>query len=270
MEDLYNIDTALTEQRFWLQIMGDHARFIFFSLAPNEVDYLQRSQDFMISYDQLLEQSQKQLTEQELDVLNRQAYQLTYQFREFKLILLALTLSSDIKIHLPSSFFNDMLNELEEYMIILNSLMNKQKLQFHPIHYHLLWLMDAIGHAASVAANLDLIERDLIDKAHYFELHFTDLNLKAIMMNGYLRTQIPSFPSLNRLNEQAETLIVQFKEFLDNLRDQRLDGRVLGTLFPLMADHMSREECYYLWKLSQTAGLLKRPDCDPTRQRLET
>lgn len=269
MEELYDMDTALMEHRFWLQIMGDHARFIFFSLAPNEVEYLQRSQDFIISYDQLLEQSDNQLTAQELDILNRQAYQLTYQFREFKLLLLALTLSSDIKTHLPSSFFNDMLNELEEYMFLINSLMNGHPAQFHPIHYHLLWLTDAIGHSASVAANLDLIERDLIDKSHFFEMMFTDLTLKATMMNGYLRTQLPGFPALNRLNEQAENAILQFKEFLESIRDQRMDGRVLGTLFPLMADHMAREECYYLWKLSMTAGLMKRPDCDPARPRVE-
>ncbi len=269
MEEHIDVDTALMEHRFWLQIMGDHARFIFFSLAPNEVEYLQRSQDFIISYDQLLEQARRQLNANELDVLNRQAYQLTHQFREFKLLLLALTLSSEIKVHLPSTFFNDMLNELEEFMTVINLIMNGKSILFHPIHYHLLWLTDAIGHAASVAANLDPVERDLIDKSHYYEMNFTDLNLKAIMLNGYLRTQIPNFPSLNRLNEQSDLMLQQFKEFLETLRDQRIDGRVLGTLFPLMADHMAREECYYLWKLAQTAGLLKRPDCDPTRPRLE-
>ena len=269
MEESYDMDAMLMEHRFWLQIMGDHARFIFFSLAPSEVEYLQRSQDFIISYDELLVQSRQQLTTQEMDILNRQSYQLTCQFREFKLLLLALTLNSEIKTHLPSSFFNDMLNELEEYMFIMNSLMNGKPIKFHPIHYHLLWLTDAIGHSASVAANLDLVERDLIDKSHFFEMQFTDLTLKSTMMNGYLRTQLPGFPSLNRLNEQAETIILLFKEFLDSLRDQRMDGKVLGTLFPLMADHMAREECYYLWKLSQTAGLMKRPDCDPTRPRIE-
>ena len=28
--------SGLFEHRFWLQIMGDHARFIFYSLAPSE------------------------------------------------------------------------------------------------------------------------------------------------------------------------------------------------------------------------------------------
>lgn len=269
MDGFLNNETILMEHRFWLQIMGDHSRFIFFSLAPNEIEYLQRAQDFIISYDQLLEHSRKQLVSQELDALNRRAYQLTYQFREYKLLLLALSLSSDIKVHLPSSFFNDMLNELDEYLYTLNVLMNGQPSLLHTLHYHMLWLADAVGHAASVSANLDFIEKDMIKKSNDFEMQFMDLVFKSQTMNGYLRTQLESFPALDRLNEQVESVILCFKEFLESIRDQRMDGRILGTLFPLMADHMAREECYYLWTLSQTAGLLKRPDCDPTRPRVE-
>ena len=88
-------------------------------------------------------------------------------------------------------------------------------------------------------------------------------------MNGYLRTHIKDFPSLNRLNKQVEISMTSFKDFLEELRDERTIGQILGTLFPLMADHMSREECYYLWKLTQTAGLSKKPDCDPVRARIE-
>jgi hypothetical protein len=87
-------------------------------------------------------------------------------------------------------------------------------------------------------------------------------------MNGYLRTQLISFPSLNRLNDQAALAIKNFTEFLDNLRDQKMDNKVLGTLMPLMADHMYREECYYLWKLSQTTDTVRKPDCDPARPRI--
>ena len=267
----YNInEEMLFEHRFWLQIMGDHARFIFLSLSPNEMDFLQRAQDFIVNYDLLLEESRKQLTAPEVEVLNIKVLPLIYQFREFKLSLLAMTLHSDIKVHLASSFFNDMLNELDEYLLILNTFSSGQPVLFHPIHYHMLWLTDAVGHAASVGANLDLIEKDMIEKSKCFEIEFNDLNFKALMMNGYLRTRLNSFPSLNRLNEQAGTSIYMFKEFLEDIRDQRMDGRILGTLLPLMADHMSREECYYLVKLSYTAGLIKKPDCDPTRPRIES
>jgi hypothetical protein len=269
MSEIRTFDTALSEHLFWLQIMGDHARFIFFSLAPNEIEYLQRAQDFIIGFDNLLAQVNNSDDRAELSIISRQAHQLTLQLREFKLLLLSLTLTSDIKIHLTSSFINDMLNELEEYIIIICSLKAEKPILFHPIHYHILWLTDAIGHVASVTANLDLIEKDLIEKCNYYELQFSDLLLKSIMMNGYLRTQLNNFPSLSRLNKQVENLITSFKDFLEYLRDERITGQILGSLFPLMADHMAREECYYLWKLGSTAGLIRRPDCNPASPRIE-
>ena len=269
MDEFRTFDITLMEHRFWLQIMGDHARFIFFSLAPNEVEYLQRAQDFIIGFDQLLDQANNTESTEALDLVTKQAFQLTMQLREFKLLLLSLTLSSDIKIHLTSSFINDMLNELDEYITILHSLNSNHPVLYHPLHYHLLWLPDAIGHAASVSSNIDFIEKDILDKSNYYELQFTDLYIKATMMNGYLRTQLDNFPSLSRLNKQVEVIITSFKTFLEELRDERMNGHILGTLFPLMADHMSREECYYLWKLTQTAGLTRKPDCNPGSPRIE-
>lgn len=269
MDESRTFDAALIEYKFWLQIMGDHARFIFFSLAPSEVEYLQRSQDFIIGFDQLLDQVNNLANTEDLNLITKQTYSLTLQLREFKLFILSQTLHSDIKIHLSSSFINDMLNELEEFLTVLQTINANSLVLHHPLHYHILWLTDAVGHAASISATIDFIEKNIIDKSNYYELQFTDLLLKATMMNGYLRTQLNSFPSLSRLNKQVEIVITSFKDFLEELRDERVNGQILGTLFPLMADHMAREECYYLWKLSQTAGLIKKPDCDPARPRIE-
>lgn len=268
--DGYNLhDIILSEHRFWLQVMGDHARFIFFSLAPNEIEYLQRVQDFIIDYDELLEKANTASGYDELENITKQAYQLTLNFREFLLLLLSHTLSSEIRIYLSSTFINDMLNELEEYLTVLSLLQAKDSILFHPLHYHLLWLADAAGHAAAIASNLDPVERDLIDKSGYFESQFIDLLFKSTIMNGYIRTQLNNFPALDRLNKEVETIITLFKDFLAEIRDQRINGQILGNLFPLMADHMAREECYYLWKLSQTAGVTRRPDCDPASPRIE-
>ncbi|NIK15192.1 hypothetical protein BDD39_001702 [Saccharococcus thermophilus] len=48
-----------------------------------------------------------------------------------------------------------------------------------------------------------------------------------------------------------------------------LNKEVLGVLTPLMADHMAREECYYLQKLAETTNDVKQPACDPTKPRTE-
>ncbi len=264
-----NIEATVFEHRFWLQILGDHSRFIFFSLAPTETEYILLAQEFILLFDNLLEEAHQSLDEETLEKLNKNAYEAAYRLREFKLELLSMSLDSDLKIHLPPSFINDMVNELEEYLYVLSNLSNNLPSIIHPLHYHMLWLSDAIGHAASIAAELDFIEADLIDLACQYKIQFQDLYMKALIMNGYLRTELTAFPALTRLNEQAAAAIQSFTEYLDSLQDKRTDHKVLGTLMPLMADHMSREECYYLWKLSQSSSTIKRPDCDPTRPRLE-
>ncbi len=262
-------DSALSEHQFWLQIMGDHSRFLFFSFAPTQANYILTSQEFIILFDQLLEQSYKHLTRTELEELNRKAYEAAYRFREFKINLLSLSLTSDLKSQLTSSFLNDMLGELEEYLFLLNSLINGQLPLLHPLHYHMLWLTDATFHAAAILSELDFVEKDLINLTNQYEIQFEELYMKSIIMNGYLRTGINQFPSLERLNDLVWNIMNSFMEFLETIRDQKIDGKVLGSLMPLLADHMFREECYYLLKLSQTATNIRKPDCNPARPRFE-
>jgi hypothetical protein len=155
--------------------MGDHSRFIFYSLAPTETEYILTAQEFIILFDQLLEHAHKQLSEVELNGFNRKAYDAIYRLREFKLELLTMSITSDLKTHLAPSFFNDMLNELEEYLFILNALMNGQNPLLHPLHYHMLWLSDAVGHSATLTSTLDMVEKDLSNRAYDYEIIFQDL-----------------------------------------------------------------------------------------------
>ena len=262
-------DITLFENRFWLQIMGDHSRFIFFSLPPTEAEYILIAQEFILLFDQLLEQSREELTPTDTNALNSNAFEAVCRLREFKVELLSMTLRTDLQSHLSPSVYNDMLNELEEYLFIINSLMNGQTPLLHPLHYHMLWLNDAIGHAAILSSSIDLIEKDLLDRTHQYEIQFHDLYYKSLALNGCQRTQLDHFPALEKLNEQSKNVITNFYEFLENLRDQRMDGKVLGTLTPLMADHMVREECYYQWKMALSTNNVRKPDCDPSRPRLD-
>ena len=248
--------------------MGDHARFIFYGLSANETTYIQMSQDFIINFDVLLKTSRRQLTKSELVNLNQRILPLINQFRDFKLHLLNLTLDSNINLHIPPSSINDMLNELEEYVKTMKAQIDHEPSLFHPNHYHMFWLADALGHASSVSSHLDYMEHKLIEESNCFKMKLSNLSMRANIMNGYLRTQ-KKFPSLEQLNEEVGILIYNFKEFLEDIRDKSIDKRVLGTLTPLMVDHMAREECYYLWKLTRVAGLINRPNCDPTRQRID-
>lgn len=260
---------ALFEHRFWLQILGDHSRFILMSLAPMEVAQIQQAEHFKYIFDQLLEQARHDLKGQPLQLLTNQATYYATSLRNFKLELLQLQLQGNITIHLPPTFLNHMLNEIEEYLRILGFIaVGQVPPDCHPIHLHLLWLPDASGHAGSIADNLDQVEKRLKEKSQTFSKHFDDYHLKAIELAGYLRTNLTQFPALAQFTSDVELEIRLFTEFLEEIERLELDERILGTLSPLMPDHMAREECYYLIKLAQSSAR-PLPACDPTKPRVE-
>ena len=259
---------ALFEHRFWLQVLGDHARFFMDSLAPEEQTEIQRARHFIGVFDRLLDRAREPLRGRELTELAQEARGYALQFREYKLHLLRRHLAGKLKMGLPPTFLNHTLNELEEYLRILDALiMGDDPPVCHPVHHHLLWLLDAVGHAATITCELDPVEKMLKEKSESFTKTFEAFYLKAVEMAGYLRTRMDQFPALSRFNHQVELEMRLFQNFLDELEEMRLDAAALGSLTPLMADHMFREECYYLHQLAESSAA-EKPDCDPTKPRI--
>ncbi|ULL14140.1 DUF2935 domain-containing protein [Paenibacillus sp. H1-7] len=263
------VQDALFEHRFWLQILGDHSSFIWNALSPKETQSIQTAQQFKQSFDILLEYSRRSLTEGELTTLNQQALALTNQLRMFTLDLLKRMLAGKLTIGLTPTFMNHMLNELEEYLRILNELVSGRPVpRYDAIHHDLLWLLDASGHAASISSNLDAVESRLLEKSAQFEIHFNQFYLKSIEMAGYMRTQLQDFPAFRKFHTDVNIEMKLFVAFLQELEELELSAEVLDSLSPLIPDHMMREECYYLTKLAQL-GLIPDPNCDPAKPRIE-
>ncbi|MFF2857769.1 MULTISPECIES: DUF2935 domain-containing protein [unclassified Peribacillus] len=256
--------TARFEHRFWLQILGDHGRFIHESLAPVEVENIEIASEFIRIFDNLLGKANSE----EISQLTAMAEKEALRFREFKLYLLKEHLVGKIKIHLSPSFINHMVNELEEYLRLLkyfNS--NQMPPVFHELHHHLLWLLDAAGHASAISSNMDDVEKRLKEKSDQYKKHFNDFYLKAVEMAGYLRTNLSTFPALEKMNQDVTLEIKLFQHFLLEVEELDLSAQALGTFSPLMADHMWREECYYLTKLAESTDT-EKPNCDPAKPRL--
>ncbi|MBM7586386.1 hypothetical protein JOC86_002938 [Bacillus pakistanensis] len=176
--------------------------------------------------------------------------------KKFKLSLLKRQLTTDIVIHLVPTFLNHMVNELEEYQKVLKYLTGgKLPPIFHELHHHLLWLLDASGHAGSIGSTMDLTERDLRKKSKLFEGEFNDFYLKAVEMAGYLRSNVKSFPALKKFNDDVEIEIRLFQVFLNELEELELNHKNLSAFSPLMADHMYREEAYYLKKVAESSSV---------------
>ncbi len=262
-------DESLVELHFWLQILGDHSRFIHDSLAPSEKKYIEMANMFKNRFDKLLQQSKQPSDEQSLQSLLQEAKTISDEIRIFKLVLIKEHLVGKVKISLPPSFLNHMVNEVEEG-IRLFSYLEKGEMPppVHSLHHDLLWLLDAAGHAGGIDMNLDRVEKQLKDKAQDFTNEWQCFYLKAVELAGYLRTNVLEFPALTKFHMDVHLEMTIFKAFLRELEEMEIKKEMLGTLSPLMADHMAREECYYLKKLAETTEV-PTPECDPTKPRTE-
>ncbi|MBB6633845.1 DUF2935 domain-containing protein [Cohnella thailandensis] len=262
-------DSPLFEHRFWLQILGDHARFLYHALSPAEKTDIQTAEAFIRSYDGLLEQARRAAAETEVSAISRQAYDLTLKFRDFKLDLLRRVILGKVMIAFTPTFLNHMVNELEEYLRILSALVEGKPVpQFDALHHDFLWLPDAAGHASAIASDLDSVEKRLIKKSQRFEKHFQQFYLKSIEMAGYMRTQLKDFPAFRRFHMEVDVEMKLFVAFLGELEAMEISAEALDRISPLMPDHMMREECYYLTKLARL-GLVPNPECQPDRPRVQ-
>ena len=163
-----------------------------------------------------------------------------------------------------------MVNEVEEYIRVLEYLKKGETPPiFHELHHHLVWLLDAAGHAGAIDSNMDRIEKKIKEKSAEYTKNFENFYLKAVELAGYLRANVTSFPALDKFNQDVTLEMKLFMGFLGEIEELELSKQALGTFAALMADHMSREECYYLTKVAQATNH-SAPNCDPGKPRVES
>jgi hypothetical protein len=239
------------------------------ALSPQETEEIITTEKFIKLFDELLTQSREEnLTPLQINTLTSSAYSAANEIRSFKLHIIKRQLTSKILINFPPTFLNHMVNEVDEYLFILSNIMNNRLPVSNPIHYHLLWLLDGAGHASGIMSDLDMVENYYIKRSEAYLNSFKQLYIKSVELCGYMRTGLYQFPSLGQLNTEADNVMNSFKDFLKELEKLVKNKRILGSIQPLVLDHMFREECYYLTKLSYVSDI-KTPQCDPTKPRVE-
>jgi hypothetical protein len=262
-----NNNYTANELRFWLQIMGDHARFIKSSLNPDQTNLVMIAGNFIEVYDRLLEKVRQLSAVKEPHLT--EITQLTLSLRDFKRELLADRLKNLPTTVLPPTFYNHMLNELEDFLKVLADIETGGQNQGSIIGQHLLWSLDAAAHATSIGSDLDKVEYKLQEIAKKFEQSFDHFYIKAVEITGYFRSCPPSIlPVLEAYNIQMTDQMKGFMIYLEDLKKGVIQQRVFGRLEPLVPDHMYREECYYLCKIAEFQPNLQIPDCDPGRPRV--
>lgn len=236
------------ELLFWLEIMGDHARFIKDGIKPGNPNTVLIAENFINLFDRLL---QKASTGTEPAFIN-EVLATTMSFREFKRELLGQSLRKMPVTGLSPTFYNHMLNEVENFLKVLYQLQSGSMVCYNVLSQHLVWVLDAAGHAAIVLSDLDKVEYLYREEAKAFENSFDKLYLKAVEIAGYYQSDTEAVqPILQGYNRQIRNLINDFLEYLEELKAGTLALEVVGALAALVPDHMLREGRYYLKQLSR-------------------
>jgi hypothetical protein len=108
------------EHEFWLQVLGDHSRFILDSLSPDEVKAIDDAKRFKKIFDELLVEARTLNDIQAFHDVTLRSKDRVRELKKFKLTLLEKQLVKKVKIHLSPTFINHMVNELEEYERIIS------------------------------------------------------------------------------------------------------------------------------------------------------
>lgn len=247
------IQSARFEHRFWLRVLKDHSQFILDALAEKEKEEMAKAKEFIQIFSTLFEQAD---VLENVVFLTERAEEQAEALREFKLSILKKQLTvSEFSIHLSPEFLSHMVNELDEYKLILRYLKRQEAPPvFHELHHHLLWILDAADHAGAISDHLARVEKTLKMKSDEFTFQFEQFYLKAVELTGFLRTNLESFPALSRMNREVQLEIELFQLFLQEIEELQISNQMLSTFSALMADHMMREEVYYLTKVAESNG----------------
>jgi hypothetical protein len=237
---------------FWVSIMRDHAIFQNSTLAPKEVSYIQKSamfRDFFQNVMNMMIKSEDYLnknTPSLVDALN--------DFINFKRSILKGLLTCQLEISLPPSFINHQINEAMEFRFELMSEESYLESIENPMNFIKLlkkWIADSSGHAAAYASFLDPTESIVRDEALKFKMNFDTLSVKANELQMMMMQSKSGSEALMFLVEEVAELMKRFVGYLKKILKLRNDCKIMaiGTLTPLLPDHMIREHEYILSKI---------------------
>lgn len=238
------------ELLFWAKIMADHARMIKDSLHPDNPNQLMIAANLIAVW----EKFGHKLAGREFEpTISEEMLSAGLSFREYQRELLGSSLRQESVTTLTPTFYNHLLNELEEFLKFINEIQSGDECLISDLGTHLVWILDGAGHAAVIGSNLDQAEALYREEARAFESAFIKMYHKAVEIAGYYRSESEAvLPVLQRFNRQITVLMDQFIEFLSELQEGLEKHQILGNLHSWLIDHLIREEKYYLQKIGKS------------------
>jgi hypothetical protein len=243
------IERSLTENRFWLRIMKEHALFLGEGFSRGDTQLIQEAERFFHYFDQLLQRAHTVAqTVQAIRALNQESIQAATAFRNFKRNILILIINCKI------SGFNfpllvDHIAREAEYFVRNLTKFNQgmmDPIQDAIISENVFWLRIMMEHSRFIGSLLDQSERNLVTQVRKFGDDFEVLLNQARDVESMLYNKQPTYPIISKMNKDSETATVELRNFKRAGLEFIRTCQIRNVINPLLADHVVREAEHFL------------------------
>lgn len=259
------IERSLTENRFWLRIMKEHALFLGEGFNRGDTQLIQEADRFFHYFDQLLQRANTiPETVQAIRMLNEESIRTVTAFRNFKRHLLLLIINCRV------SGFNfpllvDHIAREAEYFVRNLMKFNQgimEPIQDAIISENVFWLRIMMEHSRFISALLDQSERNLVNQARKFGDDFETLLSQARDVESMLYNKEPTYPIISRMNKESESATMELRNFKRAGLEFIRACQIRNVINPLLADHVVREAEHFLLiiKVLQQRLVLKQSE----------
>ncbi|MFC4075266.1 DUF2935 domain-containing protein [Salinithrix halophila] len=260
------------EHRFWLEILEDHARFVFEFLSPDEKEWIEQARTYMHSFKTLRQHLQEidrnaSPSSPEMIRFAKEAQPVASGYYRLECMIQSLRIQNQIIINTTPTYFNGTLAENGEYLRLLSYYVHGLEAPPLPLAELLeLWLIDQLGHALLLISHIDPVEVGVKVQAERFQAVFQTFLNQNRVLTGYMRTQSPGFPRQMKLAAEVGVQVVQFYAFIYQVvRDYQNEMLMNKTTLRFLEHHFP-EACYFLIKLSlYIPGIQLPANCSLTK-----
>lgn len=255
------INRSLTENRFWLRIMKEHALFLGEGFNRKDTQLIQQSDRFFHYFEQQ-ESKSHQITHNVTLIrkLNEETIELVLGFRNFKRNLLLLIINCKISGFNFPLLVDHIAREAEYFMRTLRKLNQGilEPIQDSIINENVFWLRIMMEHSRFISALLDQSERNLVITARKFGDDFEVLLNQARDVESMLFQKQPTYPIIGKMNKDSENAAQEILAFKKAGLDLIKSCQIRNTINPLLADHVVREAEHFLYMIHILEDRLKK------------
>jgi hypothetical protein len=243
------IERSLTENRFWLRIMKEHAIFLADGFNRHDVALIAEAEKFQQLFDHQLTKAMRiPETVQTVRQFNEESIQFVYAFRNFKRNVLLLVINCKILTFNFPLLVDHVAREAEYFMRNLQKFNQGilDPVQDAIISENVFWLKIMMEHSRFIASLLDQSERNLVHTALKFGDDFEVLLNQARDVESMLYRKQPTYPIIGKMNKDSENATVELRNFKKTGLELIRTCQIRQVINPLLADHVLREAEHFL------------------------